>query len=95
MLVILPSSLQVNFDNLVGVNARSSIRTDRHGGLFYDPLTGDMTSTVHDKAQVRLYINDVPASCTGDCSFEWSSGVTPAVSSVSPSSGKESSMLFD
>ena len=73
---------------LTGINAQGSIVTNTDGGLFYTPLTGDMLSTVHDMPQVRLFINDVPTKCSGNCLFQWSSGVTPSVTSVSPTSGK-------
>ena len=80
--------LQVSSNNLNGIDAAGSITTNRNGGLFYTPLTGDMLSTVHDMPQVRLFINDVPTKCSSNCSFEWSSGSTPSVTAVSPSSGK-------
>lgn len=80
--------IQVTSDGLSGIEAEGSIVTNTDGGLFYTPLTGDMLSTIHDTAQVRLFINDVPTKCSGDCSFQWSSGVTPGVTGVSPTSGK-------
>lgn len=80
--------LQVTYGQLSGTNAAGSIETNVNGGLYYDPLTGDMVSTVHSDPQVRLYINDVPTACDGDCSFQWESSSTPAVSGVSPTSGR-------
>ncbi|KAL4228989.1 Fibrocystin-L [Mactra antiquata] len=79
--------MTVTYGDLQGIDAAGSISTNTNGGLYYDPLTGDMVSTVHDQPQVRLYINDVPTSCTGDCSFQWDSSVTPSATSVTPTSG--------
>lgn len=72
---------------MAGIDAAGSITTNINGGLYYDPLTGDMVSTVHDQPQVRLYINDVPTACSGDCSFHWNTSVTPAVTDISPTTG--------
>ena len=71
----------------MGSNAAGTIVGNIDGGLWYNPLTGDMISTIHDKPQVRVFINDVPTKCSGDCTFEWSSASTPTVSSVTPTSG--------
>ncbi|XP_060573258.1 fibrocystin-L-like isoform X2 [Ruditapes philippinarum] len=79
--------MEVTGSQLDGINPSASISTSVDGGLFYSPLTGDMTTTVHNKPQTRLYINDVPTACSGDCSFEWKSSVTPTVTAVSPSTG--------
>lgn len=79
--------MSVTYGQLSGIDAVGSIVTNTDGGLFYDPLTGDMVSTVHSQPQVRLYINDVPSSCSGDCSFRWDSSVTPTITSVSPNTG--------
>ena len=78
---------QVTYGQLSGTDAAGSIATNVNGGLYYEPLAGDMTSTVHSDPQVRLYINDVPTSCEGDCSFTWESGSTPTVTDVTPTSG--------
>ena len=43
---------------------------------------------VETDPQVRVYINDVPTKCSGDCSFQWDSSVTPTVTGVTPTSGK-------
>ncbi|XP_052805044.1 fibrocystin-L-like isoform X2 [Mya arenaria] len=79
--------MTVTYGNLEGVKARGSIRTDIDGGLYYGPLTGDMVSTVHDSPQVRLYVNDVPTFCAGDCSFTWETADTPTVTGVNPTLG--------
>ncbi|XP_053372863.1 fibrocystin-L-like [Mercenaria mercenaria] len=79
--------MKVKNAQLDGINPAASISTSVDGGLFYTPLTGDMATTVHGTPQVRLYINDVPTACSGDCSFQWKSSVTPTVTSVSPSTG--------
>ena len=83
-----PGFYQISSDGLTGTDVKASMRTDTDGGLYYTPLTGDMLSTVHDKPQVRLFINNVSTKCSGDCSFQWSSLVTPSITSVSPNRGK-------
>ena len=83
------SEMTVSDGDLTGIDASASVSTDVNGGLYYDPLTGDMLSTVETTPQVRVYINDVPTKCSGDCSFQWDSSVTPTVTSVSPTSGKD------
>ena len=75
-------------DGLTGTDAKVSIVTNTDGGLFYIPFTGDMLSTVHYTPQVRLFINDVPTKCSGVCSFEWRSYMTPSITSVIPTSGE-------
>lgn len=82
------SEMTVNDGDLTGIEAGASIPTGVDGGLFYDPLTGDMVSMVEASPQVRVYINNVPTKCTGDCSFSWDSSVTPTVTGVTPASGK-------
>ena len=87
--------MTVTDGDLTGIDPASSVSTNVDGGLYYDPLTGDMVSTVESKPQVRLYINDVPTRCFGDCSFEWESSATPSVTNISPTSGKkEKKTLF-
>ena len=82
------SEMTVSDGDLTGIDPAATVWTNVNGGLNYDPLTGDMLSTVETTPQVRVYINDVPTKCSGDCSFQWDSSVTPTVTSVSPTSGK-------
>ena len=79
--------MMVSKSNLEGIDVTASAFTNVDGGLLYD-LTGDMVSTVETDPQVRVYINDVPTKCSGDCSFQWDSSVTPTVTGVTPTSGK-------
>ena len=79
--------MMVSKSNLEGIDVTASTSTNVDGGLLYD-LTGDMVSTVETDPQVRVYINDVPTKCSGDCSFQWDSSVTPTVTGVTPTSGK-------
>ncbi|KAL4228553.1 Fibrocystin-L [Mactra antiquata] len=81
------SEMSVTGSQLDGIDASAEIFTAVDGGLYYDPLTGDMTSLVYDKPQVRTFINNVPALCADDCTFEWLSASTPTVTGVAPSSG--------
>ena len=80
--------MTVSDGDLEGIDTAASISTNVDGGLLYDPLAGDMVSTVEASPQVRVYINDVPTKCSGDCSFQWDSSVTPTVTSVTQTSGK-------
>ncbi|XP_053372850.1 fibrocystin-L-like [Mercenaria mercenaria] len=79
--------LTVNCDQLRGKGPSCSVSTLTDGGLYYDPLSGDMLSTVHDAPQIRLYVNDVPSTCSGNCTFIWNSSITPTVTSVNPNTG--------
>ncbi|XP_052286416.1 fibrocystin-L-like [Dreissena polymorpha] len=79
--------MTVTYGNLNGVDAAGTMTTNTNGGLNYDPLMGDLVSTVHSDPQVRLYINDMPTKCGGDCSFNWDTSSTPTVTGASPSSG--------
>ena len=81
------SEMTVSDGDLTGIDASAAISTNVDGGLYYDPLTGDMLSTVESTPQVRVYINDVPTKCSGDCSFQWDSSATPSVTGVTPTSG--------
>lgn len=58
-----------------------------NGGLNYEPLMGDVVSTVKKLPQVRVFVNDVPTTCSGDCSFQWNLAVTPDITGVEPQSG--------
>lgn len=86
--------IQVKYEQLAGINAVGSIATNVDGGLYYDPLTGDMVSTVHSAPQVRLYINDVPTACSGDCSFQWKTSATPTITSVDPQTGSDFGLII-
>ncbi|WAR05573.1 PKHL1-like protein, partial [Mya arenaria] len=79
--------LKLSARGLQGNNAAGAVSTDVNGGLYYDPLSGDFLTTVHDAPQVRLYINDVPTTCDTDCSFSWDAALVPTVTTVSPSTG--------
>ncbi|KAB1257904.1 Fibrocystin-L [Camelus dromedarius] len=39
--------------------------------------------------QVEVYINEIPAKCSGDCGFTWDPTTTPQVSAISPSQDNE------
>ncbi|XP_060603397.1 fibrocystin-L-like isoform X3 [Ruditapes philippinarum] len=82
--------MTVLYDRVLGKDVQIIVETKVDGGLFYDPLTGDMVSTVHSSPQVRLFINDIPTACTDDCSFNWDSSSTPTISGISPQSGSSS-----
>lgn len=37
--------------------------------------------------KVEVYVNEIPATCSGDCAFTWDPRATPLISSISPSQG--------
>ncbi|KFO35224.1 Fibrocystin-L [Fukomys damarensis] len=48
-------------------------------------ITGEKANMTVTK--VEVYINGIPAKCSGDCSFTWDSTATPRVLAISPSQG--------
>ncbi|XP_048254094.1 fibrocystin-L-like [Haliotis rufescens] len=74
---------------MTGSSVTASVVTVTDGSLWYDPIVGDMLRTGHSKAQVQLFINDIPSHCETDCSYEWTSGTTPTITSITPTSGTE------
>lgn len=37
--------------------------------------------------KVEVYVNEIPAKCSGDCGFTWDPTTTPQVWAISPSQG--------
>nr|XP_039260770.1 fibrocystin-L-like [Styela clava] len=63
------------------------IWTSQDGGIFHNPMTGDMLRIAYDKPQVEVFINGYPSKCIANCEFTTSLDSTPIVNSMSPSSG--------
>ncbi|CAH1226877.1 PKHD1L1 [Branchiostoma lanceolatum] len=83
-------AFEVLGSGLIGEDAVVEVTESRDGGLFMYPLGGDYTETVHDEPQVQVFVNNIPSSCVGDCTFEWSDDATPTITSLSPTSGSAS-----
>ncbi|NXP13262.1 PKHD1 protein, partial [Thinocorus orbignyianus] len=82
----LPNVINVSAENLTGLKPTVSSRVVYDGGVFIGPIFGDMLATFNKKPQVVVVVNDVPANCSGSCSFQFSQELTPLVSDVEYSS---------
>ena len=61
--------------------------TTQDGGVFIEPIPGDMLRTAHTIPQVTVKVNNIPSRCDGDCGFEWLQESTPTITAISPTSG--------
>ncbi|NWV07113.1 PKHD1 protein, partial [Ptilonorhynchus violaceus] len=86
----LPNVISVSAKNLTGLKATVSTRVVYDGGVFIGPIFGDMLATLNNKTQVVVVVNDVPANCSGSCSFQFSQELTPIVRDVEYSSDEGS-----
>ncbi|OXB78627.1 UNVERIFIED_CONTAM: hypothetical protein H355_010107 [Colinus virginianus] len=86
----LPNVINVSAENLTGLKPTVSSRVVYDGGVFIGPIFGDMLATSNNKTQVVLVVNDIPANCSGSCSFQFSQEMTPSVSDVEYSADNES-----
>ncbi|XP_030346033.1 fibrocystin isoform X2 [Strigops habroptila] len=82
----LPNVISVSAENLTGLKPTVSSRVVYDGGVFIGPIFGDMLATFNNKTQVVVVVNDVPANCSGSCSFQFIQEMTPLVSDVEYSS---------
>ncbi|NXK50547.1 PKHD1 protein, partial [Chauna torquata] len=78
----LPNVISVSAENLTGLKPTVSSRVIYDGGVFIGPIFGDMLATFNNKTQVVVVVNDVPANCSGVCSFQFSQEMTPSVGDV-------------
>ncbi|XP_044864776.1 fibrocystin [Mauremys mutica] len=78
----LPIVIDVSAENLTGLNPTIAARVVYDGGVFIGPIFGDMLATANNRTQVVVVVNDVPANCSGSCSFQYSQEATPLVSHV-------------
>ncbi|XP_061189118.1 fibrocystin-L-like [Saccostrea echinata] len=83
----------VDGSQLQGISPAAAIKTNVNGGLWFNPIPGDMLRTIEATPQVIAYVNNIPTRCEGTCGFEWKASSTPAVSAVSPSSAFSGSTL--
>ncbi|NXR53878.1 PKHD1 protein, partial [Hippolais icterina] len=84
----LPNVISVSAENLTGLKPTVSTRVVYDGGVFIGPIFGDMLATLHNQTQVVVMVNEVPANCSGSCSFQFSRELTPIVRDVEYSSGE-------
>jgi len=58
------------------------------GGVFFKPLSGDLTRTYNINPQIEVLVGGYPSQCVGTstCDFQWLSAQTPTVTSISQSS---------
>ncbi|XP_048215228.1 fibrocystin-L isoform X1 [Perognathus longimembris pacificus] len=87
--------LQINDSNITGVRANMTVSTIKEGGLFRQHILGDLLRVPSQEPQVEVYVNGIPAKCSGDCGFIWDSMATPIVLATRPSQGsyEESTIL--
>uniref|UniRef100_A0A8D2AA29 PA14 domain-containing protein n=1 Tax=Sus scrofa TaxID=9823 RepID=A0A8D2AA29_PIG len=78
----LPNFIRVSDENLAGVNPAVTARVVYDGGVFLGPIFGDMLVTPNQNTQVVVRVNDIPAHCSGSCSFQYLEGSTPQVHAV-------------
>ncbi|NXC45418.1 PKHD1 protein, partial [Penelope pileata] len=92
----LPNVINVSAENLTGLKPTVSYRVIYDGGVFIGPIFGDMLATFNNKTQVVVAVNDVPANCSGSCSFQFSQEMTPLVSDVeySPDDGSQARVVI-
>ncbi|KAF0885311.1 PKHD1 protein, partial [Crocuta crocuta] len=77
-----PNFIRVFGENLTGVNPEATMRVVYDGGVFLGPIFGDMLVTANQHTQVVVRVNDIPAHCSGSCSFQYLEGSTPQVHSA-------------
>ncbi|XP_045661731.1 fibrocystin-L isoform X1 [Ursus americanus] len=79
--------LQVNDSNIIGQKANMTVVKIKEGGLFRQRILGDLLHTPSQQPQVEVYVNGIPAKCSGDCGFTWDPMATPLVRAINPSQG--------
>ncbi|XP_016286616.2 fibrocystin isoform X1 [Monodelphis domestica] len=78
----LPNIIRVSAENLTGIIPTVSTRVVYDGGIFLGPIFGDMLVTPNTYPQVTMRVNDIPAHCSGSCSFQYLQESTPLVQAV-------------
>ncbi|XP_070370876.1 fibrocystin isoform X2 [Equus asinus] len=89
----LPNFIRVSDENLTGVNPVATTRVVYDGGVFLGPIFGDMLVTANRCPQVVVRVNDIPAHCSGSCSFRYLEVSTPRVHSVCYSPDGDTDLL--
>ncbi|KAM6459801.1 fibrocystin isoform 3-T3 [Liasis olivaceus] len=83
----LPNFIRVSDENLTGLNPAAMSYVVFDGGVFIHPVFGDMLATPNNFTQVVVTVNDIPANCSGSCTFQYLRELTPLVSSIDYSTG--------
>uniref|UniRef100_A0ABM0MU86 Fibrocystin-L-like n=1 Tax=Saccoglossus kowalevskii TaxID=10224 RepID=A0ABM0MU86_SACKO len=83
--------MSVDNSGLTGLDVETVTETLSDGGLYLFPIPGDYLRTLDETPQVTVSVNQIPSTCTGDCSFEFLADLTPQVTDISPNSGSASS----
>ncbi|XP_026538309.1 fibrocystin-like [Notechis scutatus] len=83
----LPNFIRVSDENLTGFNPAIISYVVFDGGVFIDPIFGDMLATPNNFTQVVVTVNDIPANCSGSCTFQYLTEMTPLVSNIDYSTG--------
>ncbi|KAF3822699.1 hypothetical protein GH733_008073, partial [Mirounga leonina] len=94
-LLQVPSAGLINDSNIIGEKANMTVTKIKEGGLFRQRILGDLLRTPSQQPQVEVYVNGIPAKCSGDCGFTWDPMATPLVWAINPSQGtyEESTIL--
>ncbi|CAL1525942.1 unnamed protein product [Lymnaea stagnalis] len=81
--------MEVDGSQVTGINAKVTVQAVTDGGLWFDPIMGDLLRTYHTRPQVIAFINRVPTRCQKgtSCAFTWSATKTPTITQISPASG--------
>ncbi|GFS10808.1 polycystic kidney and hepatic disease-like 1 [Elysia marginata] len=81
--------MEVDSTRLTGDGVTVTVESIQDGGVWFDPIMGSLLRTHHTSPQVQASINNVPTRCRDgtDCSFSWTSALTPTVASIAPTSG--------
>ncbi|XP_060046033.1 fibrocystin isoform X3 [Erinaceus europaeus] len=91
----LPNFMQVSAENMTGVNPIATTRVVYDGGVFLGPIFGDMLVTPNQYTQVVVQVNDIPAHCSGSCTFQYLEGSTPQVHLVQYSQDGDTNLLVN
>uniref|UniRef100_A0A8C5MPS6 PKHD1 ciliary IPT domain containing fibrocystin/polyductin n=1 Tax=Leptobrachium leishanense TaxID=445787 RepID=A0A8C5MPS6_9ANUR len=83
----LPNFLHVYAENLTGLAPSVRARIIYDGGILIWPIFGDMLATANALPQVTVHVNDIPANCSGNCSFQHLPELTSQVKEIQYSGG--------
>ncbi|XP_053316454.1 fibrocystin [Spea bombifrons] len=83
----LPNLFTVYPESLTGVEPSIRTQVIYDGGVFIWPILGDMLATANTLPQVAVHVNDIPAGCSGRCSFQHLPEVTSLVMDIQYTEG--------
>ncbi|XP_066450287.1 fibrocystin [Eleutherodactylus coqui] len=83
----LPNFLQVSAEHLTGLEPSIITRVVYDGGVIIWPVFGDMLASSNLLPQVIVHVNDIPAQCSGSCSFQHLLNITPIVRDIQYTAG--------